>query len=171
MPETGREWSAFNRSYANKTSDMKKGEERRIIISTEDYVYLVCADGYMHGYIADKIYILGNEEYLRSIREEFINGGTDPRGKTLNSDAQDEWNGSRRGYGDLSVSERKERTVGIDLLDEDESKGNIVGYRWESDGDFGAEEELENGGLGTMYFDGENAYELTERGWVRIPLD
>ncbi len=169
-PQTGREWHAFNRSYANKTSDIKKGEERRIIINTADYVYLVCADGYMHGYIADKICILGNEKKLHKIREEFTNGRTDKRGETSDSNVEAVQDGYRRSHWDLPAAKREKRTVGIDLLDEDASRSDSIGDYWESYGDIGSEEELEASGVGTMFFDGENAYERTEAGWIRIPL-
>ena len=57
LPESSREWHAFNRSFANQTSGMKPGETRRIIITNERYIYRVEADGYMQGYSEEKVRI------------------------------------------------------------------------------------------------------------------
>lgn len=55
MPQTGREWSAFNRSFANKTTGMKPGETLSLTIYTSDYVYFIEADSYMSGYAESRI--------------------------------------------------------------------------------------------------------------------
>ena len=54
LPQSERERSAFNRSFANKTSDLKKGNHRDIIINTNEFQYLVNADGYMSGVVISK---------------------------------------------------------------------------------------------------------------------
>lgn len=73
-PNSQRERSAFDRSMANKTSDLKDGDIRRIIINTADNTYFVVADGYLTGEIYATVPIDGNEEKLKIYREAFKNG-------------------------------------------------------------------------------------------------
>ena len=73
-PQSEREWSAFARSFANKTNDLKNGEQRNIIIYTADNIYFVTADGYMSGTIVLKESFYANEEYISKVQEEFTNG-------------------------------------------------------------------------------------------------
>lgn len=73
-PQTEREWHAFARSFANKTNDLKNGEERNIIIYTASSIYFVVADGYMSGNIILKESLYANEDYLNKIQEDFKNG-------------------------------------------------------------------------------------------------
>ncbi len=73
-PNSQRERSAFDRSMANKTSDLKDGDVRRIIINTADNAYFVIADGYMTGEIYVTVPIDGNEDFLKDFTEDFKNG-------------------------------------------------------------------------------------------------
>ena len=98
FPKGQREWSAFNRSFANKTSDMKQGEERLISITTGSHVYFVTADGYMQGFAEQKILITRDMEIKRAEREEF-NNGTDSNGKEPDNRTS-ELQHSRGGAGD-----------------------------------------------------------------------
>jgi len=66
MPDTEREWSAFNRSFANQTNDLKKGQKKDIIINTAESQYLITADGYMSGTVVSKISI---EDFITTERE------------------------------------------------------------------------------------------------------
>ncbi len=83
-PNNQREQSVFNRSMANKTSDLKDGDVRRIIINTADNTYFVIADGYLTGEIYATVPIDGNEEKLKIYREAFKNG-TDSFGEVNDS--------------------------------------------------------------------------------------
>lgn len=63
-PKTPREQSAFNRSMANKTSGLKEGKTKRIIIYTADNVYLVTADGHMSGNIEEVVSLNQNKNIV-----------------------------------------------------------------------------------------------------------
>ena len=73
MPTDSREWRAFNRSFANETSDIKHNEERAIGIYTAGSACWVTADGYMQGYAEAKIPITeSNRERIRHLEDEFF---------------------------------------------------------------------------------------------------
>ena len=82
-PKTTSEQSAFNRSMANKTSGLKDGESKRIIIYTADYVYLVTAEGYLKGNIEEVISLNGNQETINNYTREWINSDTSDEGFNL----------------------------------------------------------------------------------------
>lgn len=71
-PKSKREQSAFNRSLANKTSNLQKGEERNIIIYTADNIYFVTANGYMNGEIETVMSF--NDVRAKEYEEAFRNG-------------------------------------------------------------------------------------------------
>ena len=94
-PKRKADASAFLRSYANKTSGMKDGEIVPIVVYTADDAYFVVATGYLRGEIEKVMPILGNEDTLREMREEFING-TDTGTETPYSMAKSYGDGRRR---------------------------------------------------------------------------
>lgn len=139
-PKGAREWSVFNRSLANKTSSLKTGQTKRIVISTANHIYLVEATGYMSYGRIEKYKIAGNEKYLRKLRKEYESGaytGTE----TFSQMAQDY--GLQRGRNDwdnVGDGYAKEARP-ADGLDGGESEGDTAGYLEDYYG-FGSGEEL-----------------------------
>lgn len=139
-PKGAREWSVFNRSLANKTSSLKTGQTKRIVISTANHIYLVEATGYMSYGKIEKYKIAGNEKYLRKLRKEYESGaytGTE----TFSQMAQDY--GVQRGRNDwdnVGDGYAKEARP-ADVLDGGESEGDTAGYLDDYYG-FGSGEEL-----------------------------
>ena len=139
-PKGAREWSVFNRSLANKTSSLKPGQTKRIVISTANHIYLVEATGYMSYGKIEKYKIAGNEKYLRKLRKEYESGaytGTE----TFSQMAQDY--GVQRGRNDwdnVGDGYAKEARP-ADVLDGGESEGDTAGYLDDYYG-FGSGEEL-----------------------------
>ena len=86
-----REWSAFNRSFANKTAGMEAGENRSIVIFTADYCYQVEADGYMTGMVISKDKISNDYELEDKYDKSKI------RRDTVGSDGNAQANGNRKG--------------------------------------------------------------------------
>ena len=172
-PKTAREWSAFNRSFANKTAGMKPGEVRMIMITTADYVYLVEADGYMQGYAEEKVLI--SERNLDRIQRmgRFIDGFNRNR-ETYDSWLASIWTRQRRTRGDYGNDGQRGTARRTDKLYGKEQERDSSGYY---SGNLEDLEEInyESLGPGTMYWDGENAYEVveTENGLVhqRIQLE
>lgn len=70
-PESAREWSAFNRSFANKTVGLTDGKTRNIIIYTADHVFFVKANGYMSGTIYSKLSTDADPERVDDITRRF----------------------------------------------------------------------------------------------------
>ena len=139
-PQGAREWSVFHRSLANKTSSLKPGQTKRIVISTANHIYLVEATGYMSYGKIEKYKIAGNEKYLRKLRKEYESGaytGTE----TFSQMAQDY--GVQRGRNDwdnVGDGYAKEARP-ADVLDGGESEGDTAGYLDDYYG-FGSGEEL-----------------------------
>ena len=118
-PKTQRERSAFNRSFANKTSHLKDGEIKNIIIRTADNVYLVVADGYYSGEIEEVFSISSeiNNTIIQQKIKEFTNG-TDKNGDEDSSLIESIRSGRRRNdVGSVTSSERG-RNAGTDRVDE-----------------------------------------------------
>lgn len=109
-PKGNREWSAFNRSFANQTNGLKSGGSKSIIIHTAQSQYLVLANGYMSGKIVSKINI---DEYNES-------GDFYDNFRTKIFDSKNEGNRNRQGNNNNSgVSFENKRPNPFDVeLDE-----------------------------------------------------
>lgn len=159
MPRSSREWSVFNRKFADFTMGMKQGEKRKILIYTDRYIYSVAADGYMTGYADEKVQI--SEKNRNRINEMWrrMDEINENRGSiaswidAVRAQKRNRWNNLR------SVGEGR-RTDGNDRLFGGESRGDGTGY---SSGIMEDSEDLE---LlpGTMVFDGENAWQNDQDG-------
>lgn len=140
-PDTNREWSAFARSFANKTSGMKDGETRSFDIFTAEYRYVMFADGYMQGIILNKISLEDNE-----IEEDFYN---DVYKESNFANGPVEGRGSGQGNSDTNnyLSHRRQTDQFLSELDAFiESHPQFYGDRSEDRGNHyrGAEEEDQN---------------------------
>ena len=78
---------AFLRSYANKTSNLKNGSVKNIVVFTSDDAYFVTATGYLKGNITKVMPLLGNEETVKKFLKEFKDG-TYRRPETFNTWAE-----------------------------------------------------------------------------------
>ena len=78
---------AFLRSYANKTSNLKNGSAKNIVVFTSDDAYFVTATGYLKGNITKVMPLLGNEETVKKFLKEFKDG-TYRRSETFNTWAE-----------------------------------------------------------------------------------
>lgn len=139
-PDSAREWSVFNRSFANKTSRLKPGERANITIYTADNVYFVEATGYMEGTIVKKMSLNKDIALIDDFTEEF------KYGTELGTKGDHRYDAfSRRnlgGYGgDYVAATETEAAGGNAVLAGAESEGDNFGYYWESVG-FNSEEEL-----------------------------
>lgn len=141
-PTTAREWSVFNRSFANKTSGMAAGQEKKIIIWTADHAYLVNATGYMEGDIAQKIKIDGNEYKLEKLIKEFEHG-TDRSRETADTWAEAVRRRAGRRAGNYAAAEYRADAGRNDAVDDGEPAGNDQRPYWESDGYSSYEELIE----------------------------
>lgn len=123
MPKSGREWSAFNRRFANKTSDMSIGEERDIVVFTDTYAYFVTADGYMQGYVNEKIRISEKNRDRINRVEEYINGSHKER-RTFDRWVDDVQREERRDNGNYAAFGYSRKT-GFDVGVYEEQQGSI----------------------------------------------
>ena len=133
MPESEQEWSVFNRQFSNKTSRLKKGERKNIIIHTASNVYFIQATGYLEGCIQEKISIYDNEEFISNKIKEHLDG-TFVIGKTFYSSIKGKRSRDGRRNRDInSIEERYRQSQNVDL-DERQSASDDVGYYWENYG-------------------------------------
>lgn len=139
-PTTKREWSAFNRSLANKTSTLKPGETKRIIINTADNVYFVTATGYMEYEDIQKYAIEGNEDVLSYLRKEFVEGN-DGTAKISGEVAESYRLRYRRGIWGNGSNGHAGKTRSIDELDGGKAGGDTAGNTGKSNDD----EKIANG--------------------------
>lgn len=139
-PKSPREASAFNRSYANKTSGLKDGKTANIMVVTADNAYFVAATGYLKGDIERVMPIDGNEEQIRAFVKEFRNGAY---ASTETFDTLAQVYGRERGRDDWdnAAIEHSETSGRHDGMDESASGSNTFGFAWESYG-FNTEEEF-----------------------------
>ena len=117
--------SAFDRSLANKTSDMKKGETRTIMIlgatrNNLSRVYWFSADGYMHGKMIS-VEIIDDKKEIK--RKEYKNG--------IDGDTKivDLWNDSFSVIGgntesDISLNENRREANLADRISTDTLESN-----------------------------------------------
>ena len=96
-PTSARERSAFDRSMANKTYNLKNKEKANIMVYTADNAYFISANGYMSGKILFKEKIDGNEDLINTLRKDFENG-TLTTSEGLDLLVQSIRNDRRRGY-------------------------------------------------------------------------
>ncbi len=82
-PTTNREWRAFCRSFANKTTDIQDGNNKIITIFTADNYYVINAHGYMNGRILAKESI---DEY--SEKETIFDDDTSPKVFIANNEGE-----------------------------------------------------------------------------------
>ena len=129
-PKTKRDAEAFLRSYANKTSGMRDGETRNVLVFTENHVYFVKATGYLKGDIENVFFILGNEQLIKDAWREFDNG-SDRSGEAVSSWLEDYWSGPGRRSGDTAGTERSRaagENAGLDGREPGDSNG-LGSYR------------------------------------------
>lgn len=159
MPRSSREWSVFNRKFADFTMGMKQGEERKILIYTDRYTYFVSADGYMRGYADEKVRI--SEKNSKKIDEMWRYANEFNKQRETFDSWIDAFQTEKRNDGNDFRSLGNRRTEnGDDGIYGGESRGDGTGY---SSGIMEDSEDLE---LlpGTMVFDGENAWQFDQDG-------
>ena len=164
MPQTGREWSAFNRSFANKTTGMKPGEIRSLTIYTSDYVYFVEADAYMSGYAESRIRLTKrNIARINAIRRS--RNGIDTNRETFNRRV-DSVRGERgeHNWGSAIPSDGK-TAESADRLYEKPPGSDGTGHLTRDETYF--EDEVEEYAPGSMVFDGINGWDIDEHGRAR----
>ena len=141
-PKTPREQSAFNRSMANKTSGLKEGETKRIIINTADNVYLITADGYMSGNIEQCISLNGSQKVINNYVQEWLNSDTSDEGfnilletygdesggfDSFSLDVRDRRDENRNASVDSKKSySRRAENTGAGFKDSEISKGKVT---------------------------------------------
>lgn len=125
-PTSKRDQSAFDRSLANKTTGLKNGEVRGIIINTANHCYFVVADGYMHGYIYKRMGITGNKTIFKELQEEFINGFNED-GKDIDGDFEIMWGRNGRRSRNTLTAAKRGGTEKIVSLDDGKSGRSNVG--------------------------------------------
>lgn len=169
MPKTKADWNAFNRSFSNQTRNIPAGKEKPIVIYTLDHIYFVTADGYMRGFIENKIH-LRYKNKINAYRKEF----RDAIQQRENPDslAEGYWNDRGRGSSD---------NVRAGHLGEAGYVGRVSDPQQTSDG----AGHLEGGlsyfeddlteldlGPGAMHYDGNgHAYQVGEDGvWREMDL-
>ena len=180
-PDSAREWSAFNRSFANKTNGLKPGETANITIYTADNIYFVEASGYMEGTIVRKMSLNENIALVKAFMEEFKNGTE--LGTKGNHQLDAFSKGNHGGYsGDYASVTGTEAAGGNAVLAGAESTGDYVRDYWEGLG-FNSEEELieavksgtlvmdENGDLVTFEQYQPRTQSLTDREILEIAAD
>ncbi len=144
----------FLRALANKTSTVKQGEERHMLIHVGGHAFHFIADGYMHGHM-DGNYVVNSssKQNLRQDRKEFLHG-TDENTEGAGIWADEVSAIGGRSGGDISDSGRgRSENKGNDKVSGAERESNRAGY---SEGDVENNEEVSEYGPGTMYYDGEN---------------
>lgn len=123
-PRGNREWSAFNRSFANKTAGMEAGENRSIVIFTADYCYQVEADGYMTGTVISKDKITNEGEVTELYEKSSIEGYSDRHDANIETNGNGEGGHNRRWNTDEN-RKASERNDG--LAERSELQGNRIG--------------------------------------------
>ena len=122
-PGNKREQSVFNRSMANKTSGLKEGETKRIIINTADTFYVVEADGYMSGNIELALPIDKNINRIKGITEEIRNA--DKQGENSDSWTENLRNARRGDNSGNAGNGYRAKAEGTYGLDGEKSKRDI----------------------------------------------
>ena len=166
-PKDSREASAFNRSYANKTSSLKDGKTANIMVVTADNAYFVAATGYLKGDIEKVIPIAGNEEQIRDFVKEFRDGAYTST-ETLDTLAQIYGRGRGRNDWDNAVTGHSETSRRYDGMDEPASGNDTFGFAWESYGFNSEEEFIEAIKSGAMVMDDEGNLVIYEQQQQRI---
>ena len=155
------EWHEFDRSFANKTSDMKKkrSKPKRISINTGEAIYLINATRYMEGEIVLRISLntqrdinIANE-YERS----FING-TDTIRDRPDRWAEGIWGREGRGSGYNDGAQKGRGTKGTSGLYAESSESDGAGYNGESVRDSEETEQDRELISGEMSFDDNGEY-------------
>ena len=123
-PRGNREWSAFNRSFANKTAGMEAGENKSIVIFTADYCYQVEADGYMTGMVISKDKITNEGEVTELYEKSSIEGYSDRHDANIETNGNGEGGHNRRWNTDEN-RKASERNDG--LAERSELQGNRIG--------------------------------------------
>lgn len=138
-PDTGRERSAFNRMYIDKTNGLKRNEERDIIIVTHLYTYHVRAIGRSYktkpflGEILKKVPI-DNIVSVDEVREEIINGTYRATEEDHLPYEETPYVRRRNGGRTSSLRERLE-AEGYDYLLDEPYEGETEGSRGQGGGD------------------------------------
>ena len=152
-PKDSRDAHAFIRSYANKTSGMKAGETRNVLVFTENHAYLVEATGYLKGSIEAVYQILGNEQLIKDTWREFDNG-SDRSGEAHSAWLEDYGSRPERRSRNTAGAERSRAAGGAAGLDGRESgDSNTVGSDWENYGYHSWEELIEAVEAGALIMD------------------
>lgn len=162
FPKSKREWDAFLRSFANKTSDMQSGEERTIVIRTADFLYVVSADGYMQGFAEERLLIPDDSESKINELEAFYNG-IDPNGKETGNHTSDTryTEGRIRGGDTLPATGRTTRNDAS--IPRTEQNGNAERYPERNASDL-QDDEIDEDLPGSYVFDGKEGYYVNEHG-------
>lgn len=131
--------AAFIRSYANKTSSLKNGETKNIVIFTANDAYLVTATGYLQGDIT-KVLNLSSSENVNKITKEFAHGTDERRERSdegteaFNSWTQDFQNDIGGNDSNRTGTRNKRAADRTDAMDDGASRSDIVGYNRENYG-------------------------------------
>ena len=152
-PKSKVDAEAFLRSYANKTSGMKAGETRNVLVYTENHAYFVMATGYLTGSIEVVYPILGNEQLIKDVWREFDNG-SDRSGEAHSAWRKDNRSRPGRRSRNTAGTERPRAAGGSSGLDGRKSgDSNTVGSYWENYGYSSWEELIEAVNDGAMVMD------------------
>lgn len=151
-PKKKADAEAFLRSYANKTSGIKDGTSRNVVVFTANDVYFVTATGYLKGDIENVLPISGNEKTISELIEEFAYG-TDENAKALEQWAEIVQSGNERVLRNNVSSQIGSTAVGTDEVDGGQSDGDALGYSWENYGYTSFEELIEAVESGAMVMD------------------
>ena len=170
-PDNAREWSVFNRSLANQTTDIKPGETKHIAINTADHIFLVDATGYMEYDAVKKFSLNDNIDYVSKIRREFINGEKEHSGR---SDRVDEGIGPviGRDNGSYAIAGQRSETEGNAGMDSRELETDTPAGLKESYGYGSWDELIDAVKSGAMVMDDEgNIIQFQERSEVLTDRD
>lgn len=170
FPRKKADAAAFIRSYANKTSSLKNGETKNIVVFTANDAYFVTATGYLQGDINDVIPILCYEKNIENLSKEFIYG-TNKSTKALERWAETVWSGDGRILGNNVSSKNRGTAVGTDAVDGGQSDSDALGYSGENYGYNSLDELNESIDSGAMVMDDngdiiqhqQRTYPLTDR--------
>lgn len=105
---------------ANKTSGLKEGKTKRIIIYTADNVYLVTADGHMSGNIEEVVSLNQNKNIVNERTQEWLRNDTSDEGFNILLEAYGDESGGYSG-GDADVEYRIEANT-ASSMDSQKSK-------------------------------------------------
>ena len=139
FPRKKADAAAFIRSYANKTSSLKNGETKNIVIFTANDAYLVTATGYLQGDIT-KVLNLSSSENVNKITKEFAHGTDERRERSdegteaFNSWTQDFQNDIGGNDSNRTGTRNKRAADRTDAMDDGASRSDIVGYNRENYG-------------------------------------